>query len=355
MKGIWSRGMLVGLVAMAMLVVAACAPAAEPPGEPSAPAAEAPEVITIKLQSLAAPGEMWRFEKFQQEVKEMSNGRLEFKLFSGGEIVPTVETLDAVGSGVLDMAFGCGAYYMDKIPVAGVEYGLPFSWQAPGLDMYVVFWERGLMDLVREAYAEHNTYYLGPVHTDPYALLATKECQTVADLQNLKIRTTGGVAQALENSGISTVFLPAEEMYVGLATGTIDGTIYGGASGYRDMKLNEVAKYYYKPPVQACAVCNQFINMDLWNSLSPDLQAILVYATSDFSQWMTFNYMDMEYQAIESMRKEGLKVVTLPDETMAELTRAALPVWDELASASPRAAKGVEIVKDWFRTKGVLE
>jgi len=354
MRGIWSRGAVVGLVVMAMLVVAACAPAAEPTTGPAAPAAEAPEVITIKLQSLAAPGELWRFEKLETEVREMSNGRIEFKIFSGGEIVPTVEMLDAVKAGVLDMAFGCGAYWMDTMPIAGVEYGLPFSWKDPGMDVYVAFWEMGLLDLLREAYAERGVYYLGPVHTDPYALIATKECYSVADLQKLKIRTTGGVAKALENAGISTVYVPVEETYVALSTGTVDGCIYGGAAGYRDMKFDEVAKYYYKPPVLACAVCNQFINMDLWNSLSPDLQAILVYATSDFSQWMTFNYMKMEYEAIADMSTRGLKLVTLPNETVAELTKAALPVWDEIGAASPRAAKGVEIVKDWFGMKGEL-
>jgi len=354
MRGIWSRGAVVGLVVMAMLVVAACAPAAEPTTGPAAPAAEAPEVITIKMQSLAGPGQLWRFEKFETAVREMSNGRIEFKIFSGGEIVPTVEMLDAVKSGVLDMAFGCGAYWMDTMPIGGVEYGLPFSWQEPLLDEYVVFWNRGLLDLVREAYAERGVYYLGPVHTDPYALIATKECHSVADLQKLKIRATGGIAKTFEKVGIPTVFLPAEEFYVALATGTIDGVISGGASEYYDYKLYEVAKYYYRPAVQACAVCNQFINMDLWNSLSPDLQAILVYATSDFSQWMALDYVDREYQLQKEMTNYGVEVITFPDEVMAELTQAALPVWDEIGAASPRAAKGVEIVKDWFRTKGVL-
>jgi len=354
MKGIWSRVVLVGLVGMAMILVAACTPAVGPTSEPAAPAQKAPEVITIKLQSLAAPGEMWRFKKFEQEVAAMSNGRIEIKLFSAGEIVPTTDLLEAVNTGVLDMAFGCGAYWMDTMPIAAVEYGLPFSWKDPGMDVYVAFWEMGLLDLVREAYAERGVYYLGPVHTDPYALIATKECRSLADLRKLKIRTTGGMAKALGNAGISSVFIPIEETYMALSTGTIDGCIFGGASGYRDMKFEEVAKYYYKPSVLACAVCNQFINMDLWNSLSPDLQAILTYATSDFSQWMAFNYIKMEYEAIADMSTRGLKVITLPDETVSELTKAAMPVWDEIAAKSPTAAEGVEIVRSWLRMKGQL-
>ncbi len=356
MRKNWSRGAVVGLVAMGMLVVAACAPAAEPTTGPAAPAPEAKQVFKLRYQSLAAPGEMWRVEKWSDQLYEMSDGRLDIQIFSGGEIVPTVEMLDAVASGVLDMAFYCGAYCMDKIPVAAVEYGLPFSWMAPGMDMYVVFYERGLLDIVREAYAEHGVYYIGPCHTDPYALIATKECYTIADLQKLKIRTTGGVAKTLERLDIPTVFIPIEESYTGLATGTIDGIIYGGASGYLDMKMCEVAKYYYKPPIMACAVCNNLINMDVWNSLPSDLQAILVSGSSDFNQWMTFNYMDMEYKAIKTMEDDyGLRVVTLPDETVAELTEAAQAYWDEVAGLSPECATAVEIVKDWLRTTGRLK
>ncbi|HUV53396.1 MAG TPA: TRAP transporter substrate-binding protein DctP [Dehalococcoidia bacterium] len=344
-----------GLLVVAIVLVAACAPATEPTPGTAAPNPEASKVYVLKMQALAAPGEMWRMEPLQQRLTEMSKGRLKIKAFSSGEIVPTVEILDAVASGVLDMGWFCGAYVSDKIPIAAVEFGLPFSWTDVGLDVYNIFWERGLLDLVREAYGEHGVYYVGPVHTAPYSLLAKTEARGIEDLRKMKIRSTGITAKALNNAGIPTVYVPVEETYVALATGTIDGVVYGGAGDYRDTKFYEVAKYYYRPPIMASSTCNVLVNMDVWNSLPSDLQAILVYGTSDYSQWMAFNYLDFEYQALEEMGKQGLKVVTLPDETVAELVEAALPLWDEVAASSPRAAKGVEIVKDWFRTKGVIE
>src|SRR5690625_6195823 len=52
------------------------------------------------------------------------------------------------------------------------------------------------------------------------------------------------MARVLEGFDVPTVFLPAEELYVGLSTGVIDGVLYGGPLEYEQLKLNEVAKHY---------------------------------------------------------------------------------------------------------------
>ena len=69
MRGIWSRGAVVGLVAMAMLVVAACAPAATPMTTPE-PTPTATKVYEIKIQTLADPGNKWRLDKFKEILNE---------------------------------------------------------------------------------------------------------------------------------------------------------------------------------------------------------------------------------------------------------------------------------------------
>jgi TRAP-type mannitol/chloroaromatic compound transport system substrate-binding protein len=351
---LFKYSIIVSLCIISMLLVA-CAQAAAPTTTAAPAATEAQKVYTLKMQGLFAPGEMWRLNKFTDEMTEMTKGRVVIKAFSGGEIVPSVEMYDAVKSGALDGAFNYGGYYADKLPIAGIEGGLPFSYQTPGEDMYVLMWEMGLGDLLKDVYAKQGIAWVGYLHCDPYALTTTKEAHSIDDLRKLKIRAAAKVAKALGNAGIPTVFIPIEEVYTAMSTGTIDGCIYGGAAGYRDMKFDEVAKYYYRPGILCTAPMNVLINKKVWDTFPSDIQAIFTYATSDWSQWNTWNYLKMEFEALKEMEPKGYKVIDLPNETVAALVAAAQPVWDEAAAVDADSAKAVEIFKNWMRLKGTLK
>jgi len=329
-------------------------PTPTPTPTPSPPPAQ--DVYELKMETLQAPAELWELERFKKMIWEMTGGQIDITLYSGGEIVPSGEIIDAVGAGVLDMGYYAGGYWAGRTPIGNVEGGLPFSFSEPDSDMYICFYHRGLLPLVKEAYAEHDCYYLGPVHTAPYSLMANKECYTIAELQTMKLRATGGVGKALGNAGISTVYLPIEESYLALATGTIDGVIYGGAMSYELLKFYETCKYYYKPAIISSYICNIIINMDVYNSLPSNLQAILEYGTMEYNQWIAFAKLNGEYESLKEMSdKYGVNVVTLPDETVAELVEASLEMWDEVAAENARCAQAVEIVKEWMRMKGVME
>lgn len=294
---------------------------------------------------------MWRPELFVKMIEDMSNGRIKIQLFGGGEIVPVGDILDAVASGALDMGFYNGVY-AEVLPVGSIEFGAPFTYTVPVVDVDVIFYHMGLIDIMREAYEEQGVYYIGPYQNDPYSLIATEEAYTVSDLRELKIRAYGPTAKTLENLGISTVYLPAAEMYLGLATGTIDGAIYGGATGYEEMKLQEVAKYYYQPTILASGPSNCLINIDLWNSLPADVKTMLEQGMRAHSTAICTGYQLSEYESIRNMKEVGLKVVQLPQETVDAIYEAAIPVWDEMALADEYSARAMEIVKEWQRLTG---
>jgi len=352
MKSIWSRIASVGVPVLIMVLVVACTPAAAPPPAPGS-TTPTPEVFSLKLQALTAPGEMWRTEMYEEMIEEMSGGRIQIESFSSGEFVPMAQAHEALVAGALDIAITSGAYYSDWLPLGAVESGLPFGTTVPGVDVYIPFWEMGLLDLCREAYAQKGIYFLAPIDSGPYALIATEPTRNLSDLRKLRIRATSVTAKALDSVGVSTVYLPPEECYTGLATGTIDGIILGAAALYRDNKIYEVAKYYVQPPVMSSFICNILINLELWESLPPDLQSIFQIASYQFNQYLCYSYIFDEYEALEEMGRQGLKIVNLDEETVAELTQAAVPLWDELGT-DPMAARGVEIWKEWFKLQGKM-
>ena len=279
------------------------------------------------------------------------------QIFGGGVLVPTAELMNACAAGVADMVSSVGYYTMGRVPIAGIEAGLPFSWQRTLIDKGIVFDERGLLDLVRQEYDKKaGVYYLGYYASDPYCLLMRKEVKSIEALKKYKIRAAGEYAKVFKSVGIPTVFIPAEEMYTSLATGAVDGVLYGGASGYYDMKLFEVAKYFYQPAFLASVTINHLVNKKFWASLPEDIKVIMDVANRELSAWMSYNYIHLELVKLKKAQKEhGVKVVTLPAAEMSKLASSAVANWDAYAKKGPACAKAVEIIKTYSREAGYIE
>jgi len=343
--------LIIGICLVLALAAMACAgPTASPSPSPTPTPSPSPaqEVYHWKFQNTSLPAVQYMYEPFVDVAREMSDGRIDIDMYSSGELIPTVEELDGVATGLLDMAYGCGLYWGETIPELYVEAGLPFSWRK-GEDVDIVMLEMGLEDILREVYAERGVYYLGHINANAYAIITTKEFHSLDELSELKLRAAGISAQALEAVGVSTTYMPVEECYLAMATGTIDGVLFCSAKGYYDMAFHEVAKYYLGSYVINPVVTNVFMNLDTWNSLPGDLQAILVQATRHLSLSQYDHYTLGDYEALRLMYEEqGAVKVTLPEEDVAKMAAAGMELWDELAEKSPRTAKTVQIVKDYI-------
>jgi len=68
---------------------------------------------------------------FANWVREMSGGRLDIKVFGGGELVPPLEVFDAVRTGAADMGSGAAYYWAGKIPSAQFFCFRSFWYECP--------------------------------------------------------------------------------------------------------------------------------------------------------------------------------------------------------------------------------
>lgn len=101
-------------------------------------------------------------ENFVEAVERMSGGRVEIELFPVGALFPIQEGLEAVGSGIVEIGMMTGGYFSGKMgPMATLESGVPGAERTP-MERYAFFYQKGFIDLAREAYAPFNVYYLAP-------------------------------------------------------------------------------------------------------------------------------------------------------------------------------------------------
>jgi TRAP-type mannitol/chloroaromatic compound transport system substrate-binding protein len=325
----------------------------------SAWAQSQPSVIKWRMQSIDPPaliGPQITQKAFCENIKKMSNGRLEITLFTAGQLSPTLELIDSLAKGTVDIAYSSSVYYTGIVPEANIDLvTLPPNMLKTLQDALQVYWYLGVDDLMREGYKQHGVYYVGSLFfTDPNTFWSKKPIKGVDDLKGFKVRGYGYYAKTLAKLGAAPTFIPHEEVYTALAQGVIDGSMTAG-SYYKRFKYYEVAPYYYLPgfaPVWSmCIMASQ----KSWDALPDDLKAIVneefkVFAI-DHQQRTWWEHEQM----IQDLSKLNATLITWPDSEVAKLRDAGMTFIPEIAKKSDRCAKGMEIIQNYMKTKGYIK
>lgn len=355
---------VVSVLVILGLVAGGCAQPAAPvaPDEttnkttpPTVTVAEKPEVIKWRMQSYyvsTIEGYKITGEQLTDMIRTMSKGRLDITPFSSGEIVDAKQIMEAVGKGVVEAGVGVGPYWAGKIPIANMEYGLPQAFNNK-VEMDTFMYKKGLIELIREAYAEYGVYYVGIGIDNGFALLTTKPVNNVDELKAMKLRAIGAGGDLLKEVGASMVTVVGTEIYTALATGVIDGAIYGGFEAQWKLGNHEVTKYIMWPKIMSVHGPNNFlVNQEVWNALPDDLKVIVDaawrLAAENFYIWKYG--ADIDYLA--KMKDYGLKVITLSEADQEKMAAAAGPVWDITAARDPYSAKAVALMKEYLKELG---
>ncbi len=304
----------------------------------------------LKMQSYLPPSLMIGVEAFIDRVEKMSNGRVKIQLFTGGELVAASNILKSIQSGMIDIAQGMG-HHFSEMTTGTLESGLPMSWLSP-LDADVLYNHRGLRNIIEKEYEKAGVVWLGTTHSGTHQVLSKEPINNLDDLRRMKIRAVGGTAKVLAELGANPVNMPVEDIYLALTTGQIDGVIYGNANDYLETKFYEAAKYLNLTPFLNPTQDAFIVNKKVWDSFPPDIQEmfrVAVRASQDLFIWA-------EGESMRVLGEEFVgKTTTFSAEDQKEIFSAALKVWDDESKKSPEFAKGVEIVKQFAREKGLLQ
>ena len=314
------------------------------------------EVYTMRMQHSWGAAENHFFEQYCDVVRELTGGRIDITQFSDGEIVSWDELSDAVAAGVLDMGHTHPDYYEGVVPEGFLE-SAPYLWRTLDEEMAVIF-RYGIGDIYAEALEETFGYHvLGFQADDCGALMFTREINSLADMEGAVINVLDPTASILaELAGSSATYMGPEEIYTSLALGVLDGVEYGGAKAMGDMGFHEVAKYFLVPRHQIAYFPFYFINMDLWNELPDDLQAILREGVNANGIYMRAFYAEGEIKSLAMMKEAGVTVCTLPDEDVEAIFEKAVEwLTGDYAAMSPRCERAANICLEALKDFGRID
>jgi TRAP-type mannitol/chloroaromatic compound transport system substrate-binding protein len=297
----------------------------------------------------------WKvLEKWCADVKKASGDRLILTPMAGGEIMPVMETFDAVSTGTLKIDFSYGPYWIGKTPMAIYASGLP-PFTLPSVENYwVLYNELGLKDIIRKAYAKHNIFYVGFVPSNNAVLLSKTPVKSASDFKGKKLRATGVYAEVITQAGAAAVFFPWGEIYGALEKGVIDGVIAGPLSSQADSGFHEPTKFLLETPITSVDGWSLEVNMDAWKALPEDLQQILIQSTSYASELFTSSYYahDMAYR--EKIANK-FSFTTFSEKDQLEMRKHSLAVLEKYSAKDPDFAEATKILKKYMNDLGLMK
>lgn len=290
-------------------------------------------------------------QKMIDDLKKMTNGQIDIQALPPGALVKAPQVFESVGAGALDMGTTCSCYHAGILEVGATAFALPGDprnvWE-----ILSFIYDEGIMEFFRQAYAAHNVVYGAPLGLPGYALVSKKPVKSWEDLSKLKVRATGSIAKNLKALGVPTVFIPFEEIYVGLARGTIDAEISGAHSESMLAKTYEVARYQMTPQVSGAQNCEIIVNKKKWDELPPNLKAMFEVALKAFAFDVARLFEKEERTARSFMESKGAEYVELPLEVMKKWQAASMQLWDDLAKQDAQCAEYIKRTKEHLKVLG---
>lgn len=289
-----------------------------------------------------APGIGTNAETFVARVNAMAEGKLTLKLYSGGELVPPFAVEDAVQNGTAEIGHGTPYYNAGKNSANHFFTTIPFGMTATEMSAWLKF--GGGQALYDEIYGQRN---LVPFNSGNSTVQAAgwfkKEITSVADFSGLNMRIAGLGGEAMRKLGVNAVLLPPTEIFPAFQSGAIDAAEWVGPMLDQAFGMNKVANICYAPAFhEPGAGLNVVVNKDAWDSLSPDLQAIIRNAAEAAEAETIAQFEYFNAQAFKALADSGVEFKTFSDEILAALKGAVDEVLTEQADANPDFAKCLE-------------
>jgi TRAP-type mannitol/chloroaromatic compound transport system substrate-binding protein len=290
-------------------------------------------------------------ERFAKSVADMSNGRLNIKVYAGGELIPPLQTFDAVSQGTVEMGHGSAYYWAGKVPEAQFFSTVPFGMTARGMNAWL--YNGGGLDLWREMYKPH--------HVVPFPLGNTgvqmggwfnKEIHSLDDIQGLKMRIPGLGGKVFAKAGGNPVLMAGSEVYTALERNTIDATEWIGPYHDQRLGLYRAANHYYYPGWhEPGSVLELSINQRAWDSLPADLQAIVANAAQAENLLLLSEMEAKNMSALqEILAHPNVQLHKFPDDVLNTLKTLTEETLQEEAEKNPKF-KQVYQAYEAFRVK----
>jgi TRAP-type mannitol/chloroaromatic compound transport system substrate-binding protein len=286
-------------------------------------------------------------EVMAKQVAEMTDNKFQIQVFAAGEVVPGLQALDAASNGTVEMCHTVAYYYVGKDPTFAIYASVPFGLNARMQNSW--WYQGGGEQLGNEFFKKYGliAHPCGNTNTQMGGWFR-KEIKTVADLNGLKMRIGGIAGQVLAKVGVVPQQLAGGDIYPALEKGTIDAAEWVGPYDDEKLGFNKVAPFYYYPGFwEGGPTIHAFTNLEKWNSLPKNYQAIVSNAMANANTYMAARYDMQNPAALKRLVAGGTQLRPFSNEILEACLKATNELWGEISAKNPDFKKSIDAMQTY--------
>lgn len=249
-------------------------------------------------------------EKFAQYIEEMTDGQIKVDVFLQGKLYSQEAVRTAIRRGTVAMTYTAPNWLTQEMPYMKMfTSGYLYS----GYDHYRKVWGGPIGRTVFDDVAEKTgvrplaSYYLGTRNLNLKKNAGV--VKTPEDLKGVKLRMPNTESWLFLGKALGAKPTPISftELYTALNTGTVQGQ-ENPLPTDKNAKFYEVTHYivlteHYISPVWPA------INEEIWDQMSPDLQAKMYQAAEKARKWMDKQVLQQEKELLSFFEEQGLEII----------------------------------------------
>ncbi|HKQ29560.1 MAG TPA: TRAP transporter substrate-binding protein [Burkholderiales bacterium] len=275
------------------------------------------------------------------EVEKATGGRVKFQsLPKAPSAAPG--TFDAVRDGLVDLSYVTASYTPARhiLPLMAELPGMADTAEVNSVAYSRIHWKHF------QKVGEYKGVKLLAVWTHgPGQMFTKKPVSSINDVKGLKIRTGGGIAEAVANAiGASAFVKPAPESYELLNSGVADGVFFPFESIVSFKLESVIGQATVFPGGMYSSALGFFMNEDKWNKLSKQDQAIIEKYSYEYAARSNGKSWDAaDQKGLDALKKANANIVRANPAMVSEVQKRSAPIiddWIKKASAKGVNAKG---------------
>lgn len=318
-------------------------------------AAASAQQITYNLWSPpASPEYRVGLLPYFERVKEKTDGKFDFQIFTAGQMLGPLETLGGVRDGAISGGFVFEQFYPNEIPntyMINETNGFNDDIMAASGASQEMYFE--CEECLEEA-QNAGVMMLGGHSTAPYILMCRNEINSVEDIEGKRIRGTTAFHNAIINTfGGVGVNMSFAEITQAVERGAVD-CVLGTESWLTSFGIEELIRTSVPEPNFGSLPTAGFItfNRGVWDGFDPEVRQALIEEMPAYIADVTWAFINEREEAVERAKAAGMKEVDL-GEAFAEKYDA----WQEaernrvIQAASARGYQEGEAFLDTYLAK----
>lgn len=308
--------------------------------------AEAPKYkegeFQMRLATVVTGDHAWvqMGEYMAEQLKERSGGAIELTVMPGGQLGNDEATIDDMRMGSLDFVIGStqnAAPFVNQFQVLSLAYLFPNREAFEG----ILVQNGEVFNYIQKMYDDNGLglKLLGLSNGGRRDLHTNKPIETVADLKNIKMRTTSSATEALvwEKLGTIPSSMSFNDIYSAIQSNTV-AAFECTLAAFETNALYEVANYHINTGHQYTPTHITMGEIS-FNKLPEDLQQLVMEVAAEAAQLGTQVADTADDTLLDKLVAEHGLVVCNPD--VSEFKALVEPLYPEIAAG----CKGQELLE----------